>query len=156
MTPVDSPAIGALDAAGIAYRLVVREGVSSVAEAAEQAGVAVPDVVKTIVVRRAAEDFVFVLVPGDRQISWPKLRGVLGVKRISLPDAATAKDATGYGRGTITPFGATTAWPVVADERIGGRTVRLGAGAADSAVVLAADDAIRALNASLADVTDPA
>lgn len=73
------------------------------------------DIVKTLVVRRAEDDHLFVLVPGDREISWPKLRALLGVSRLSMPDAATAKAATGYERGTITPFGSTTAWPVVAD-----------------------------------------
>ena len=57
-------------------------------------------------------------VPGDRQISWPKLRSLLGVSRMSMPDATTAKEVTGYERGTITPFGSTTRWPVVADERL--------------------------------------
>lgn len=151
-----SPALDALTSAGIAHRVVRHGPVNSVAEAASEAGVDVPDVIKTIVVRRAADDFVFVLVPGDRAISWPKLRGVLGVHRLSLPDAATAKDATGYERGTITPFGSTTAWPVVADTRVAGRTIRLGAGERNSAVVLDADDVVRVLNASTADVTDPA
>jgi len=98
---------------------------------------------------------VFVLVPGDRSIAWPKLRGVLGVNRLTLPDAATAKAATGYERGTITPFGATTAWPVVADERLCGRTVTLGAGAHGVAVSVDADEAVSTLRATVADVTDP-
>ncbi|HEU0237896.1 MAG TPA: YbaK/EbsC family protein [Micromonosporaceae bacterium] len=149
-------ALDALSAAGIAHRVVRHGEVRSVAEAAAAAGVEIRDVTKTIVVRRAADDFVFVLVPGDRSISWPKLRAVLGVHRLSLPDAATAKDATGYERGTITPFGATIAWPVVADERVVGRTIRLGAGEPNAAVVLAADDALRVLDASVADVTEPA
>ncbi len=66
-------------------------------------------------IRRAADDYVFVLVPGGRQIDWPKLRAHLGVKRLSLPDADEARAATGYERGTITPFGASHAWPVIAD-----------------------------------------
>ena len=149
-------ALEALTAAGINHRVVRREQVTSLAEAAAQAGVDTADVIKTIVVRRADDDYVFVLVPGDRAISWPKLRAVLGVNRLSMPDAATAKNATGYERGTITPFGATTAWPVVADERIVGRTIRLGAGAHDTAVVLDSDDVVRVLDAAVADVTDAA
>jgi prolyl-tRNA editing enzyme YbaK/EbsC (Cys-tRNA(Pro) deacylase) len=95
-------------------------------------------------------------VPGDRVISWPKLRALLGVNRLSLPDAATAKAATGYERGTITPFGSSTAWPVIADERLRGRTVSLGAGRHGVALRVAADDAVAALDATWADVTDPA
>ncbi|HEY2794892.1 MAG TPA: YbaK/EbsC family protein [Micromonosporaceae bacterium] len=149
-----TPATDALDSAGVTYRLVHQHNVTSIEEAAAQSGVDVSDIIKTIVVRRADDDFVFVLVPGGRAISWPKLRAVLGVKRLSLPDAATAKDVTGYERGTITPFGSSQAWPVVADERIEGREIRLGAGAHDIAVVLSATDAVRALDASYADVTD--
>ena len=54
-------------------------------------GVEPRQVVKTLVVRRGEEDLLFVLVPGDRQISWPKLRALLGVSRMSMPDAAAAR-----------------------------------------------------------------
>jgi Cys-tRNA(Pro)/Cys-tRNA(Cys) deacylase len=149
-----SPALDALAMAGIDHRIVRHEHVANLADAAAQSGVEIKDVIKTLVVRRADDDYIFVLVPGDRAISWPKLRTILGVNRLSMPDATTAKAATGYERGTITPFGATTAWPVIADESIRGRTVRLGAGQRDTAVVLAADDVIAALHASVADVTE--
>src|SRR3954471_2526723 len=120
-------ALDAVAATGIAHRVVRHEPARSLAEAAERQGVEARDIVKTLVVRRAEGDFVFVLVPGDRVISWPKLRALLGVSRLSMPAAATAMAATGYARGTITPFGSTTPWPVIADERMRGRTVTLGA-----------------------------
>jgi prolyl-tRNA editing enzyme YbaK/EbsC (Cys-tRNA(Pro) deacylase) len=106
------------------------------------------------VVRRGEDDFLLVLVPGDRGISWPKLRTLLGVSRMSMPDAATAKEATGYERGTITPFGSVRAWPVIADERLAGRAVTLGAGEHDLAVGVDADAVIGALGAAVADITD--
>jgi Cys-tRNA(Pro)/Cys-tRNA(Cys) deacylase len=151
----DNPAIAGVRASGVAYRLVEHGPVRSLAEAAAARGVAVPDVVKTIVVRLAADDFRFVLVPGDRVISWPKLRALLGVARMSMPDAATAKAATGFERGTITPFGSTTAWPVIADERIRGREITLGGGRHGVALAVPADAAIAALRATVADVSDP-
>ena len=40
-------------------------------------------------------------------ISWPKLRALLGVNRISMPSADVALAVTGYERGTITPLGST-------------------------------------------------
>lgn len=150
-----SPALAALDAAGLSHRVIRHGPVASLADAAAVRGVDVPDVVKTIVVRRGAEDYLFVLTPGGRVISWPKLRALLGVNRISMPDATTAKAVTGYERGTITPFGATTAWPVVADERIRGRTITLGAGEHGVAVAVDADAALEVLKATVADVTDP-
>jgi Cys-tRNA(Pro)/Cys-tRNA(Cys) deacylase len=151
----ETPATVAVAAAGLAHRVIVHGPVGSLEEAAVARGVEIPDVVKTIVVRRGDDDFVFVLVPGDRVISWPKLRAVLGVNRLSLPDAATAKAATGYERGTITPFGSSRAWPVIADERLLGRTVTLGAGAHGMALAIDARAAIDALGGRFADVTDP-
>ncbi|KKK06372.1 aminoacyl-tRNA deacylase [Micromonospora sp. HK10] len=150
-----SPALAALDAAALPYRVIRHGPVRSLDEAARARGVTVPDVVKTIVVRRAENDHLFVLTPGDRVISWPKLRALLGVSRLSMPDAAAAKAATGYERGTITPFGATTAWPVIADERLRGRQITLGAGEHGTAVAVDADAALATLAATVADVTDP-
>ena len=96
----------AVRAAGVAHRVIRHGPVRSLAEAAQARGVEPRDVVKTLVVRRGDDDYLFVLVPGDRTISWPKLRALLGVSRLSMPDAVTARDVTGYERGTITPFGA--------------------------------------------------
>lgn len=148
-------AVAAMDSAGLAYRLIRHGPVRSLAEAAAARGVEPVDVVKTLVVRRGEGDFLFVLVPGDRAISWPRLRELLGVSRLSMPDAEAARAATGYERGTITPFGSTTAWPVVADERLAGREVTLGAGEHDVAVAVDADAVVAALRATVADVTDP-
>ncbi|HEX6918175.1 MAG TPA: YbaK/EbsC family protein, partial [Phycicoccus sp.] len=119
-------------------------------------GVRPGDIVKTLVVRRADDDYLFVLVPGDREISWPKLRAHLGVSRLSMPDATTARDVTGYERGTITPFGSARAWPVVADATLTERTVSIGAGAHGVAATVGADALVAALDADVADVTDPA
>jgi Cys-tRNA(Pro) deacylase len=155
MSTVDTPAVAAATAAGLTYRVIEHGPVASLVEAAAARGVEVADVVKTLVVRRNEEDFLFVLVPGGRVISWPKLRALLGVSRLSLPDASVAKQVTGYERGTITPFGATCAWPVIADVRLAGRTITLGGGQHGVALAVDADAAIDALHGQLADVTDP-
>jgi Cys-tRNA(Pro)/Cys-tRNA(Cys) deacylase len=155
LAPTDSvPAAHALSAAGVPYRVVRHGRVDSLAEAARVRGIDPSAIVKTLVVRRAAQDYLFVLVPGDREISWSKLRAVLGVSRLSMPDAATAFEATGYQRGTITPFGASTAWPVIADASLTGREISLGSGEAGAAVVLDADAALAALAARVADIAE--
>ncbi len=153
-TEGEARAVAALDASGIAYALTRHGRVSSLEEAAAARGLDPAQVIKTIVVRRGEDDHVLVLVPGDRTIAWPRLRALLGVSRLSLPDAAAARDATGYERGTITPFGSLVAWPVVADERVLGRTVSIGAGAHGVAATVEGDDLVAALGATVADVTD--
>ena len=140
--------------------MVTRHGrVGSLAEAAAARGVEPGAIIKTLVVRRGDDDFLLVLVPGDRGISWPKLRALLGVSRLSMPDAEIARAATGYERGTITPFGALGDWPVIADERIAAMAaVSIGGGAHGVAFTLSGADLVTALRRprrQVADVTDP-
>lgn len=148
-------AVAALDASGLRYRLVRHGPVRSLAEAAAARRLSPGQVVKTLVVRRGEDDYLFVLVPGDRTISWPRLRELLGVSRLSMPDAVVAREVTGYERGTITPFGSLRAWPVVADARVPGRAVSIGAGAPGVAATLDGSKLVLALGATVADVTDP-
>jgi len=149
------PGAVAAEQMGLPHRVIQHGSVRSLAEAAVARGVPPADVVKTMVVRRGEGDFVFVLVPGDRVISWPKLRALLGVNRLSMPDADEALAVTGYPRGTITPFGAESALPVIADERLTGRAITLGTGVNNTALAVDADQALTALTAQVADVTDP-
>lgn len=154
MTSGEERAAAALAESGIAHDIVRHGPVKSLEEAAQARGVTPDRIIKTLVVRRSDDDYVFVLVPGDRQISWPKLRALLGVNRLSMPDADTARAATGYERGTITPFGSLKPWPVVADEGVNG-TVSIGAGAHGVSATVSGEDLVRALDATVADVTEP-
>lgn len=63
--------------------------------AVQARGVAPNQVVKTLVVRGGEDGYLVILVPGDRQISWPKLRALLRVARHFMPNAETAGDVTG-------------------------------------------------------------
>ena len=146
----------AATAAGLDFDLVRTERPSSAEESARLQGIRLEQLLRTIVVRRGEGDYVFVLVPGGRQIDWPKLRAHLGTRRISLPDRDEACEATGYERGTITPFGSRTAWPVVADAGIRSvDRVAIGAGAHGVNLHVASEDLIRTLGASVVDVTKP-
>jgi Cys-tRNA(Pro) deacylase len=147
-------ALDAVRDSGIAHTVTRHGPVDSLAAAAAARGVRPGDIVKTLVVRLADDDFRFVLVPGDRRFSWPKLRALLGTSRLSMPDADGAYAVTGYARGTITPFGATTAWPVIADTSVARRVVSMGAGAHGVAVTVHGDDVIRVLGATVADIAD--
>lgn len=137
---------------GLTIELVERPAAGSLEEAAALLGVPPADIVKTLVVQHG-DAFVLVLVPGDRQISWPLLRTALGVNRARMPDADAAFAATGYERGTITPLGTTSALPVVADASVLGRRIALGAGEHGWSVWVDADALVTALDAQVADVT---
>ena len=126
------------------------------AEAAELRGVSIEQMIKTMVVRKGDDDYVFVLVPGDRVIDWAKLRAHLGERRLSMPDAAEALHVTGYERGAITPFGASQSWPVVADTSVAQHTVSIGGGAHGVSLTVDGADVAEALDADVVDVTKPA
>lgn len=142
-------------ARGLAVRVVSRPEAHSLTEAAALLGIDPAGIVKTLVVKRHDGDFLFALVPGGRKISWPKLRALVGVNKLRLPEAAVALEATGYERGTITPLGSAREWPVYADASIVGHEVALGAGAHGYSAFVSADELISAFGAVVADITDP-
>lgn len=143
-------------ARGLDVQLVERLAARSLEEAAAILGIRPADIVKSLVVKHKDGSFFFALIPGDRQISWPKLRGLLGVNKLSLPAADVAFEATGYERGTITPLGSTTAWPVYADRSIVGRRISLGAGQHGYSAFVDADALTTALDAVVADISEQA
>jgi Cys-tRNA(Pro)/Cys-tRNA(Cys) deacylase len=143
----------AADALGLGY-VVTRHGpVRSLEEAARARGIEPRQLVKTMVVRVSEGDHRFVLVPGDREIAWPKLRALLGVNRLSMPSADAAREVTGFVRGTITPLGSVTPLPVIADAAVTG-TISIGGGAHGVALTVDAAELIGVLGATVADVTE--
>lgn len=151
---MSNPALAELESSGLEFTVTRHGRVRSLAEAAAARGVSPQDIVKTMVVRRGEADHLLVLVPGDRVISWPKLRALLGVSRLSMPSAEGALEATGFERGTITPFGTRPRLPVVADARILGRVVSIGAGEHGVAATVSGQALIDYFVAQVADVTD--
>ncbi|RFA20812.1 aminoacyl-tRNA deacylase [Subtercola boreus] len=140
---------------GLAIEIVERPAADSLESAAALLGLSPSDVVKSLVVKRHDGDYLFALIPGDRQISWSKLRALVGVNKLSLPSPDAALEATGFERGTITPLGSLSALPVFADERMTGRRVALGAGAHGFSLFTDADPLLASLGATVADISDP-
>ena len=136
---------------------MIRTGPANTAEeAAALQGIPLGALLCTIVVRRGEDDYLFVLVPAGRRFDWPKLREHLGVKRLSLPDADEAQRVTGYVRYTITPFGSTRPWPVIADASIVGEpVVSIGGGIRGTNILLTPADLVATLDAAVVDVTEP-
>jgi Cys-tRNA(Pro)/Cys-tRNA(Cys) deacylase len=151
-----TPAIRALEGTSLSYQVVRTEPAGSAEEAAELQGIPLGALLRTIVVRRGDDDYLFVLIPAGRRFDWPKLRKHLGVTRLSLPDADEAQAVTGYVRYTITPFGSTRAWPVLVDASVMDQPiVSLGGGARGVNVHLAPAALMASLAAEVADLTVP-
>jgi Cys-tRNA(Pro)/Cys-tRNA(Cys) deacylase len=149
-----TPALDALAAAGTPHRVVRTARAGSADEAAEFQGIPLGALLRTIVVRRGDDDYLFVVVPAGRRFDWAKLRAHLGVRRLTLPDADEARDVTGYERYTITPFGSTRAWPVLVDAAAMGEPVlSIGGGAFGVSAHLSPADLVAALGAEVVDLS---
>jgi Cys-tRNA(Pro)/Cys-tRNA(Cys) deacylase len=151
-----TPALDAVERLGVAHAVVRTAAANSAEESASMQGIPLGALLRTIVVRRGEDDYLFVLVPAGRRFDWPKLRAHLGVSRMSLPDADEAQRVTGYVRYTITPFGSTRPWPVIADAAILEQpVVAIGGGARGVNLHLAPADLVATLDASVVDVSIP-
>lgn len=152
-----TPAIEPLEGTGLEFRVVRTRPAGSPEESAELQGIPLGALIRTLVVRRAEDDYLFVLVPGGRRFSWPKLRAHLGVKRMTMPDAEEARAVTGYERGAITPLGSRRAWPVIMDvAALEPETIAIGGGARGLNLHLSPRDLAEHLRADVAEVSEPA
>ena len=149
-----TPAVEAVAASGLAHEIVRTQPATSAEESARFQGVEPEQLLKSIVVRRGEGDYMFVLVPGPRQIDWKKLRKHLGVSRVSMPDRDEAKRVTGYDVGTITPFGSATTLPVIIDASAAEGIVTIGGGARGVNIHADVHELAKTLNAEFADVTN--
>src|SRR6478609_7937866 len=155
-TDATTPAMESVATAGVPHRVVRTERASSAEESAAFQGIETRQLLRTIVVRRGEDDYLFVLVPAGRRFDWPKLRALLGVRRLTLPDADEARAVTGYERYTITPFGSTRPWPVVLDASASTEpVVSIGGGGFGINFHLAPGDLVAGLGARVADISEP-
>ena len=142
-----TPVTAALDAAGIPYRFFVHPGaVHSLEQAAAERGQTPDQVVRSIVFRLAAGEFVMVLCAGARQISWPALRQYLGVSRVSMAGRDEVREVTGYELGAVSPFGLPAPLRILIDESVlSSEEISLGSGVRGTTVLLRRDDLLAAL-----------
>lgn len=159
-TPPDleppAPVLAAARASGAAFRVVVRPpGVFRCRDIAAGSGLALCDVLKTLVVRLTDGRFALAVVPGDRSLSLPRLAQTLSARGAVLATPEEALAATGYPVGGITPLGPDRL-PVVADGSVAGLgTVNVGGGLPEIGIEIAAPALLAQVRAVLADIGDP-
>lgn len=157
MAKIKTHAIRALDEMGVPYR-VVRHAhkVTNVEEAAAERGVAVRQVVKTLLARRADKRHVIALVRGDRRLSLKKLARLADCKSLEIAPEADVPRITGYRIGAVAPLGMRRSdVPVYIDHRILEEPrVSISAGRHDAGLELETEDLIRAVSGQVADITE--
>jgi prolyl-tRNA editing enzyme YbaK/EbsC (Cys-tRNA(Pro) deacylase) len=139
---------------GLAVEVRARPPARSLPEAAGLLGITPAELAKTLVLRRSSGNYLLALLPGDTSLAWPKLRALVGVNKLALPDADEALAATGYVRGTITPVGSRTDWPLYVDVRLRGRRVALGSGDPGYGAFVEVDALVEAYAATVGDLAE--
>jgi Cys-tRNA(Pro)/Cys-tRNA(Cys) deacylase len=145
----------ALDKLGVTYeRHPYEHLVKGAAFAASALGIEPARLAKTLVVA-VDGDPVFVLVPGDRELSLKALARLAGGRSAALVEQRDAERLTGYRVGGISPFGARRALPVYAErDYLEHEQVALNGGARGLIVELARDDLVRVLAPTVGDLAE--
>jgi Cys-tRNA(Pro) deacylase len=160
---MDQPPVSlALEEMNIPHRIFRHETpVDSFEKAANDRGQRPSQIVRTILFRVTEGEFALILVAGPGQISWKKLRKILGRSRITLATDEEVLSVTGYKVGTVGPFGLARPVKVMIEAGVLiEEEVSIGSGMRDTAVILKSKDLHLALKGaevvSLTDVTQPA
>lgn len=137
----------ALEKLNIPHRVFRHETpVDSFEKAARDRGQRPSQIVRTILFRVTEDEFALVLVAGPGQISWKKLRKLLGRSRITMATDEEVLSVTGYKVGTVGPFGlAKPARVMVEAEVLKEEEVSIGSGMRDTAVILKSADLMKGL-----------
>ncbi len=142
-----TPVTRVLDEKGIPYRFFRHTGpVNSVEQAAEERGMRVEQIVRSILFRVGPGEFVMALIAGVDQISWPGLRRYLGQSRLTMASEDEVLQATGYRLGAVSPFGLPAPMRILVDRSVfAPDEVSIGSGVKNTTVILKREDLQRAL-----------
>ena len=122
-------------------------------EASQVSGVALNEIVKTLVFVDQDSKPVIAVVRGDRNVSRHKLEHCSSSKSVRLASDEVAKTATGYPTGGIPPVGHKKELPVFLDEGLMSHEyVWCGGGARSRLVQLRTEDIVRLSAAAVCDI----
>jgi Cys-tRNA(Pro)/Cys-tRNA(Cys) deacylase len=141
------PVSQALTEMGIPHRVFKHAGpVKSLEQAAEERGQLPEQIIRSILFRVSAEEFVIVLMAGPQQIDWKTLRRYLSEKRLSMASEAEMLQVTGYPRGAVSPFGLPQPLRILADESIFNHNeISIGSGVRGTTIIMTQADLKQAL-----------
>lgn len=147
----------ALEKLGVPHRVFRHENqVTSLEQAANERGQRPGQVVRSILFRVSEGEFVMALVAGPEQISWKRLRKLVGKSRISMATEDEVFAVTGYRVGTVGPFGLPRQIKVLIDAGVmSEEEISIGSGMRNTAVILKSSDLKNALgNVAVLDLID--
>lgn len=109
----------------------------SIEQAAHERDQLPDQIVRSILFRLPEDQYVMVLMPGPKQISWKTLRSFLGTRRITLATPEEVLQVTGYQIGAVSPFGINPIIRILVDESLQYQSeISLGSGEHGLAIIM--------------------
>ena len=100
--------------------LFFSSGIETAEKASKASGAEPGSIVKTVIVA-SEQEYIAVLLPGDRMIDWSKLHSILGTRSVRLAHPSEVREITGFKPGEVSPLSNSVAGlKVVADESLFG------------------------------------
>ena len=145
-----------LDNLGISYEIkeykVDLEDLSAT-HVAEEAGMAIEMVFKTLVARGDKTGIVMAVIPGAMELDLKSLASVSGNKRVEMVHLKEIQTLTGYIRGGCSPLGAKKEYPVYLDSNAEKQDIiAVSAGIRGQQLLLSPYDLVKAAHAVVASI----
>lgn len=145
---------GFLRTSGLWYRMISKPETIHTADAAEASGIELQRITKNLVSITDDEEYVILIVPGDRRVDLKAAAKTLKVRKVHLVPFDQAQKISGYPPGGTPSIGHKTKMRTVLDQSIlRFETVYCGGGARDRLLELKTADIIRLTDALVAKIT---
>ena len=146
-----------LDENGIEYKIHEHEPVHHAEDAAKVRGFDLKSGVKSLVFRIEKEgfnDFILVLVSGNRRVDSKKLSQITKAKNVKLASPEEVVEKTGCEIGSCHPFGNLTGMKTYMDDRIlENKIVAFNAGLHTMSITMDPRDMVKVVNPEICDLS---
>jgi Cys-tRNA(Pro)/Cys-tRNA(Cys) deacylase len=131
----------------IAFRFFRHPGpIYSLEQAAQERNQEPEQVVRSILFRVGAGEFIMVLIAGPAQVSWQTLRSYLGLSRLTMATKEEVLEVTGYETGAVSPIALPHPIRILVDLSVLDQDeISLGSGERGATIILKKEDLLRSL-----------
>lgn len=144
-----------LEREGIWHRFIDKPETIHTKDAAEEAGVELKRLTKSLVMLDQDNNPILAIIPGDCRLDFEKVKGILNVEQIRMARMDEAGDYSGYPPGGTPMVHHKTRMKVVLDEKLAGyETIFGGGGSRDKLLELKTEDVIRLNGAEVGGITE--
>jgi len=137
------------------YRFIEKPETIHTADAAKEAGIELELVTKSLVLLDKKKNLILAIIPGDRKLSFDKVKLALGIKKIRMVPFADAEQYSGYLPGATPMVHHKVEMKVIIDKNlISFDSIYGGGGVRSKLLELKVEDVIRLNNAIVADIVE--